>query len=150
MMFIYNCGFCYALFSSVFLLFLSLPILLNLPKHFYEMYSKIDVIFKLVCSENQKSFLPLNKCHFYFFFSLHRNLEEKRATWKLSDISELSENGCQGCIRAKFDTSNGPNNPLPTALQFIAEGATLSGLDFELVGFGYRLSLVKKRFGTGK
>lgn len=78
------------------------------------------------------------------------NLEEKRATWKLSDISELSENGCQGCIRAKFDTSNGPNNPLPTALQFIAEGATLSGLDFELVGFGYRLSLVKKRFGTGK
>lgn len=78
------------------------------------------------------------------------NSDEKRATWKLSDISELSENGCQGYIRAKFETPNGPNNPLPTAIQFIAEGATLSGLDFELVGFGYRLSLVKKRFGTGK
>ena len=91
-----------------------------------------------------------NVCSAIFSFYLHRNLEEKRATWKLSDISELSENGCQGCIRAKFDTSNGPNNPSPTAIQFIAEGATLSGLDFELVGFGYRLSLVKKRFGTGE
>ncbi|CAI9727245.1 Hypothetical predicted protein [Octopus vulgaris] len=78
------------------------------------------------------------------------NAEEKRATWKLDDISEMSENGTQGNIRAKFETSNGPSTPSPTALHFIAEGATLSGLEFELVGLGYRLSLVKKRFGAGK
>ncbi|GAB1599763.1 F-BAR domain only protein 2 isoform X6 [Argonauta hians] len=78
------------------------------------------------------------------------NAEEKRATWKLDDISEMSENGTQGNIRAKFETSNGPSTPSPTSLQFIAEGATLSGIEFELVGLGYRLSLVKKRFGAGK
>ena len=36
------------------------------------------------------------------------------------------------------------------AAQFNCEGTTLSGVDFELVGHGYRLSLVKKRFVSGK
>lgn len=35
------------------------------------------------------------------------------------------------------------------AAQFTSEGATLSGVDLELVGSGYRLSLVKRRFATG-
>ena len=35
------------------------------------------------------------------------------------------------------------------AAQFNCEGTTLSGVDFELVGPGYRLSLVKKRFVSG-
>lgn len=34
-------------------------------------------------------------------------------------------------------------------MQFVSDGGTLSGVDIELVGTGYRLSLVKKRFGTG-
>lgn len=74
----------------------------------------------------------------------------KRATWKLNDISEVSEQESQGCIRAKFDLDNGPSKPGATALQFAAEGATLSGADFELAGPGYRISLLKKRFSTGK
>lgn len=35
------------------------------------------------------------------------------------------------------------------AAQFTSEGATLSGLDLELLGGGYRMSLVKRRFATG-
>ena len=46
--------------------------------------------------------------------------------------------------------SQGPSTPQPTAVQFICEGSTLSGVDFELHGLGYRVSLVKKRFVTGK
>ncbi|XP_076462263.1 F-BAR domain only protein 2-like isoform X2 [Babylonia areolata] len=76
--------------------------------------------------------------------------ETKRATWKLNDISEVSEQETQGFIRAKFDVKNGPIKPLTTMLQFGAEGANLSGSDFELVGSGYRISLTKKRFCTGK
>ncbi|KAL4236259.1 hypothetical protein ACF0H5_004646 [Mactra antiquata] len=78
------------------------------------------------------------------------NNETKRATWKLNDISELSEDGTQGSIRAKFSLSDGKSTPSTTAIQFIAEGATLSGVEFELVGSGYRISLAKKRFGAGK
>lgn len=35
------------------------------------------------------------------------------------------------------------------AAQFTSEGATLSGVDLELVGSGYRMSLIKRRFATG-
>ena len=71
------------------------------------------------------------------------------ATWKLNDISEVSENGTHGSIRAKFSVSKGRSTPSTTAIQFLSEGATLSGIDFELTGQGYRISLAKKRFGTG-
>ncbi|KAH9515277.1 F-BAR domain only protein 2, partial [Bulinus truncatus] len=74
----------------------------------------------------------------------------KRATWKLNDISEVSEQESQGCIRAKFELAAGPTKAMTTAIQFAAEGATLSGVDFELAGTGYRISLLKKRFATGK
>lgn len=55
-----------------------------------------------------------------------------------------------GSLRAKFDLSEGPSKPTTLAVQFLSEGSTLSGVDTELVGTGYRLSLVKKRFATGK
>jgi hypothetical protein len=74
----------------------------------------------------------------------------KRVTWNLNDISEVSEQESQGCIRAKFELTNGPSKPTTTAVQFTAEAATISGADFELVGSGYRISLMKKRFATGK
>lgn len=35
-------------------------------------------------------------------------------------------------------------------MQFTSEGSTLSGCDIELVGAGYRFSLIKKRFAAGK
>ncbi|KAM3939563.1 F-BAR domain only protein 2 isoform 1-T1 [Leptodactylus fuscus] len=78
------------------------------------------------------------------------NAEQMKAFWKISVISEKSENGGSGSLRAKFDISEGPSTPSTLAVQFMSDGSTLSGVDVELVGTGYRLSLVKKRFGTGK
>uniref|UniRef100_A0A2K5K1J2 F-BAR domain only protein 2 n=1 Tax=Colobus angolensis palliatus TaxID=336983 RepID=A0A2K5K1J2_COLAP len=78
------------------------------------------------------------------------NIEQMKAFWKLSSISEKSENGGSGSLRAKFDLSEGPSKPMTLAVQFLSEGSTLSGVDFELIGTGYRLSLIKKRFATGK
>ncbi|VFV36374.1 fch domain only protein 2 isoform a [Lynx pardinus] len=78
------------------------------------------------------------------------NAEQMKAFWKLSGISEKSENGGSGSLRAKFDLSEGPSKPTTLAVQFLSEGSTLSGVDIELVGTGYRLSLVKKRFATGR
>lgn len=78
------------------------------------------------------------------------NSEQMKALWKISAISEKSENGGSGSLRAKFDLSEGPSNPSTLAVQFVSDGSTLSGVDIELVGTGYRLSLVKKRFCTGR
>uniref|UniRef100_H2LDM1 F-BAR domain only protein 2 n=1 Tax=Oryzias latipes TaxID=8090 RepID=H2LDM1_ORYLA len=76
--------------------------------------------------------------------------EQNKCLWKLSDLSSKSENEGAGSIRAKFDLSHGPSNPSTLAVQFMSEGATLSGVDMELLGSGYRLSLSKKRFATGR
>ncbi|XP_019373214.1 PREDICTED: F-BAR domain only protein 2 isoform X1 [Gavialis gangeticus] len=78
------------------------------------------------------------------------NAEQMKAYWKISSISEKSENGGSGSLRAKFDLSEGPSKPATLAVQFISEGNTLSGVDVELAGTGYRLSLLKKRFATGR
>ncbi|NXH16600.1 FCHO2 protein, partial [Bucco capensis] len=87
------------------------------------------------------------------------NSDQMKAYWKISTISEKSENGgklnlpfslSSGSLRAKFELSEGPSKPATLAVQFISEGSTLSGVDVELVGTGYRLSLLKKRFATGK
>ncbi|KYO48605.1 F-BAR domain only protein 2 isoform A [Alligator mississippiensis] len=78
------------------------------------------------------------------------NAEQMKAYWKISSISEKSENGGSGSLRAKFDLSEGPSKPATLAVQFISEGSTLSGVDVELAGTGYRLSLLKKRFATGR
>ncbi|XP_070706144.1 F-BAR domain only protein 2-like isoform X2 [Pempheris klunzingeri] len=78
------------------------------------------------------------------------NAEQNKCLWKLNDISEKSENEGAGSLRAKFELSNGPSNPSTLAVQFMSEGSTLSGVDMELQGTGYRLSLNKKRFATGR
>ncbi|XP_042580204.1 F-BAR domain only protein 2 isoform X5 [Cyprinus carpio] len=78
------------------------------------------------------------------------NAEQNKSLWKLSDISDKSENEGSGSLRAKFELSDGPSVPATLAVQFFSEGSTLSGVDMELVGSGYRLSLSKKRFATGR
>uniref|UniRef100_A0A673ZN45 F-BAR domain only protein 2 n=1 Tax=Salmo trutta TaxID=8032 RepID=A0A673ZN45_SALTR len=77
------------------------------------------------------------------------NSELNKSLWKLSDISEKSDNEGSGSLRAKFELSDGPSTPSTLAVQFMSEGSTLSGVDMELLGAGYRLSLNKKRFATG-
>uniref|UniRef100_A0A2R9CCP2 FCH and mu domain containing endocytic adaptor 1 n=1 Tax=Pan paniscus TaxID=9597 RepID=A0A2R9CCP2_PANPA len=54
-----------------------------------------------------------------------------------------------GRLSASWEPLSGPSTPSPVAAQFTSEGTTLSGVDLELVGSGYRMSLVKRRFATG-
>lgn len=55
-----------------------------------------------------------------------------------------------GSLLARFQLTEGPSKPAPLAVQFTSEGSTLSGCDIELVGPGYRFSLIKKRFAAGE
>uniref|UniRef100_A0AAZ3PZJ3 F-BAR domain only protein 1 n=1 Tax=Oncorhynchus tshawytscha TaxID=74940 RepID=A0AAZ3PZJ3_ONCTS len=56
-----------------------------------------------------------------------------------------------GTLCASWQCLEVPRGPPPSlAVQFVGSGASLSGMDVELVGSHYRMSLVKKRFATGK
>jgi len=70
--------------------------------------------------------------------------DTNRALWRFNDVSSI------GSIRARFQLSEGPGSQGTIAAQFNCEGTTLSGVEFELVGSGYRVSLVKRRFVSGK
>ncbi|KAH0508451.1 F-BAR domain only protein 1 [Microtus ochrogaster] len=76
--------------------------------------------------------------------------EEKRFTWKLPDVCETGGSAGSGRLSASWQPQSGPSTPSPVAAQFTSEGATLSGLDLELLGGGYRMSLVKRRFATAQ
>uniref|UniRef100_A0A3Q1G5C3 MHD domain-containing protein n=2 Tax=Acanthochromis polyacanthus TaxID=80966 RepID=A0A3Q1G5C3_9TELE len=78
------------------------------------------------------------------------NPEQQTIQWKLSSLSHRSENGGVGALLGRFQMIEGPCKPSQLAVQFTSEGSTLSGCDIQLVGTGYRLSLVKKRFAAGK
>ncbi|XP_058492346.1 SH3-containing GRB2-like protein 3-interacting protein 1 isoform X3 [Solea solea] len=78
------------------------------------------------------------------------NPEQQTIQWKISSLSHRSENGGVGALLGRFQTTQGPCKPSQLAVQFTSEGSTLSGCDIQLVGTGYRLSLVKKRFASGK
>ena len=80
-----------------------------------------------------------------FFF---RSKETSRALWKFPELSQHNSGGV-GSFRARFQLTNGPGSQGTIAAQFNCEGTTLSGVDFQLVGPGYRLSLAKKRFVSG-
>uniref|UniRef100_A0A1B6C7K9 MHD domain-containing protein n=2 Tax=Clastoptera arizonana TaxID=38151 RepID=A0A1B6C7K9_9HEMI len=76
--------------------------------------------------------------------------ESGRAVWKFTELSQHSENHGVGSLRARLEVTNGPSNQGTIAAQFNCEGTTLSGVEFDLTGSGYRLSLVKRRFVSGK
>jgi len=76
--------------------------------------------------------------------------ESGRAMWKFPDISASNANAGVGSIRARFQLTDGPGSQGTIAAQFNCEGTTLSGVEFELCGAGYRVSLVKRRFVSGK
>uniref|UniRef100_A0A672JGU4 F-BAR domain only protein 1-like n=1 Tax=Salarias fasciatus TaxID=181472 RepID=A0A672JGU4_SALFA len=77
------------------------------------------------------------------------NAEERRLLWKLSNLSPT--NHSKGTLCASWQCLEVPRGPPPSlAVQFVGSGASLSGMDVELVGSRYRMSLVKKRFATGK
>lgn len=76
--------------------------------------------------------------------------ESNRLVWNFTDISQHSDNSGVDTLRARLEISSGPSNPSILSSQFNCEGTTLSGIEFELAGPGYRLSLVKRRFVSGE
>lgn len=76
--------------------------------------------------------------------------ESNKLNWNFTDISQHSDNGGIDTLRARLEIGNGPSTPSILTTQFNCEGTTLSGIDFELSGSGYRISLVKRRFVAGK
>merc|ERR550517_887955 len=76
--------------------------------------------------------------------------ESNRALWKFPELSGHGANGGIGSLRGRFQLEDGPGSQGTIAAQFNCEGTTLSGVEFELVGIGYRVSLVKRRFVSGK
>uniref|UniRef100_A0A4W5JL17 SH3GL interacting endocytic adaptor 1 n=1 Tax=Hucho hucho TaxID=62062 RepID=A0A4W5JL17_9TELE len=76
--------------------------------------------------------------------------EQQKILWKIPSLSQRSENGGVGALLGRFQLTEGPSKPSQLAVHFTSEGSTLSGCDIQLVGAGYRLSLVKKRFAAGK
>jgi len=76
--------------------------------------------------------------------------ETARAVWKIPEVSVQSPGQGVGSIRARFQLNSGPGSQSAVAAQFNCEGTTLSGVEFELQGQGYRVSLVKRRFVSGK
>lgn len=75
--------------------------------------------------------------------------ESNRLQWNFTDISQHSDNNGVGTLRARLEVS-APSTPAMLTAQFNCEGTTVSGIEFELVGGGYRLSLVKRRFVSGE
>ncbi|XP_037324838.2 f-BAR domain only protein 1 [Pungitius pungitius] len=79
------------------------------------------------------------------------NAEERRLLWKLPNISPTNHSKGSGTLCASWQCLEVPRGPPPSlAVQFLGSGASLSGMDVQLVGSRYRMSLVKKRFATGK
>ncbi|XP_038215993.1 F-BAR domain only protein 2 [Zerene cesonia] len=78
------------------------------------------------------------------------NGETEQALWRFTELSQHSEDRGVGSLKARFELNKGPSNKSTISAQFNCEGATLSGIEFELIGSGYRLSLVKRRFVSGK
>ncbi|AWP04429.1 putative SH3-containing GRB2-like protein 3-interacting protein 1 [Scophthalmus maximus] len=76
------------------------------------------------------------------------NTEQQTIQWKIPSLSHRSDNGGVGALLGRFQMTQGPCRPSQLAVQFTSEGSTLSGCDIQLVGTGYRLSLVKKRFAA--
>ncbi|XP_063928188.1 F-BAR domain only protein 2 isoform X2 [Zophobas morio] len=76
--------------------------------------------------------------------------DTNRVIWKFTELSQHSDNHGVGSLLGRFDLENGPTTPATISAAFNCEGTTLSGIEFQLVGSGYRLSLVKRRFISGK
>nr|CAB3245500.1 FCH domain only protein 2 [Phallusia mammillata] len=73
---------------------------------------------------------------------------QKRLSWKIP--TPITSSTPPGTLHSKLSIASGPSKSSTLAVQFMSEGSTLSGADFELVGTGYRVSLTKRRFVSGK
>ncbi|XP_061787535.2 SH3-containing GRB2-like protein 3-interacting protein 1 [Nerophis lumbriciformis] len=76
--------------------------------------------------------------------------EQQTIEWKIPSLSNRSENGGVGALLGRFQMTEGVSAGSQLGVDFSSEGSTLSGCQVQLLGSGYRLSLIKKRFSAGK
>ncbi|XP_053320381.1 F-BAR domain only protein 1 [Spea bombifrons] len=94
--------------------------------------------------------LPLEEPLSNLQFDPPARCADRRLLWQIPQtLSGKDQEGWQR-LSARWQTLRSHSSPTPAAAQFTYEGSTLSGVDIELVGSGYRMSLVKKRFAAGK
>ena len=86
-------------------------------------------------------------CTFFIHTPFCRISAENRLRWKLNHA--ISRDAPTGKLAARLKLLAGPSKTTTLGVQFISEGSTLTGSDFELTGSGYRVSLVKKRYRAG-
>ncbi|KPP58960.1 F-BAR domain only protein 1-like [Scleropages formosus] len=68
------------------------------------------------------------------------NPEERRLLWKLSSLCPTNHSKGSGTLCASWQCLEVPRGPPPSlVVQFVGSGASLSGLDVELVGNRYRI-----------
>ncbi|XP_073516340.1 F-BAR domain only protein 1 isoform X3 [Phyllobates terribilis] len=94
--------------------------------------------------------LPLDEPLSNLQFDPPARCSERRLLWQIPNASPGKEKDGYGKLYARWLPLRSCSTPSPAAAQFTCEGRTLSGVDIELVGSGYRMSLVKKRFAAGK
>ncbi|XP_011503179.1 PREDICTED: FCH domain only protein 2 isoform X3 [Ceratosolen solmsi marchali] len=94
----------------------------------------IDGGFKTVQSKPNAQWLP----------------DTNRLLWKFTELSQHTEGAGIGSLKARVELSRGPGSQGTIFTQFNCEGTTLSGVEFDLAGPGYRVSLIKKRYVSGK
>lgn len=94
----------------------------------------IDGGFKTVNSKPNAQWLP----------------DANRLLWKLTEVSQYTEGAGVGSLKARVELSKGPGTQGTIHTQFNCEGTTLSGVEFDLAGPGYRVSLIKRRFVSGR
>ncbi|XP_075681538.1 F-BAR domain only protein 1-like isoform X2 [Rhinoderma darwinii] len=94
--------------------------------------------------------LPLDEPLSNLQFDPPARCSERRLLWQIPNTSSGKDREGYGKLYARWQPLRNCSIPSPAAAQFTCEGRTLSGVDIELVGSGYRMSLVKKRFAAGK
>jgi hypothetical protein len=75
--------------------------------------------------------------------------DKQQIVWKIGEVAP-GDGETQTSIHAKFDVSEGPSLPQPAEVRFLCDGSTVSGVDLELIGTEYRVSLLKRKFSSGK
>ncbi|CAB4059800.1 FCHO [Lepeophtheirus salmonis] len=124
-------------------------------------YFNIDILKYQIRAQSGAKSCPLQLVAHWKCDSSHTDLklnynENNRALWTFKELraddrdNNSSSNGGLEVIKGRFELANGPGSQNTIAAQFNCEGSTLSGIDIELIGSGYRLSLIKKRFVSGK
>lgn len=124
--------------------------------HFIRFFPMVNKFNSLLQWLTGKKTFPLN--FLFIHLSILRSSTEHKLSWKVPYIFDGSGT-LSATVMINPSNSNGTENEHGTRpssnspvvhIQFLAENALFSGIEFEFAGRGYRLSLLKKKICSGK